>query len=113
HANDGHPAPHAHGNLLTGPGLLSEVAAPPLEVIDPGLECILVAPHFRDPEVAGPAVVYQLVHARFVPGRSIRAPVAQYRRERVVAVSEDVRGHHHLVTHDALDGKSPASDPGL
>ena len=111
--NERNPDQKVHGNILTGLDLLSEVAAPRLEVIDPGLERILVVPHFRHPEAAAPAVVRELAHGRFVPGRPFRAPVAQYRRERVVAVSEDIRSHHHLVTHDALDGKSPAFDLGL
>src|SRR6266513_3596295 len=66
-----HPGPdlELEANVLTGRQAFGELAAPCLEMIDPGLDRVDVAAELGDRERTPPAVVAERRHWRLAPSR--------------------------------------------
>src|SRR5207247_9555371 len=99
-----HPAPDLEldANVLAGRQAFGELAAPCLEMIDPGLDRVDVAAELGDRELTPPAVVAERRHWRLAPSRRSLVPIAHDGGQGVVTVGEDVRLDDHGLADDPL-----------
>jgi hypothetical protein len=101
------PDEQVHRHVLAGVHALAQVARPALEAVHPGLQGVAIAADLGHAEGAAPAVVDQRRHRHLGPVGVCLAPVEEHRRQRVVAVGEDVSLDHHRLAHRPLD-REPA-----
>ena len=100
---DGTPFEQLEGNVLPGFELFLDLVPPGRPAVGEGLDGVDVAGVVGQEHLAGPAVVLDQPHLRFLPVLVTGAPVLDDGGDLVVAVLEDVGGDLEDVAHDPLD----------
>ncbi len=98
------------GHVLAGLDLFCQAMMPRFEAIDPGLQSILILADLRDFEGAAPAVIDEGLHPGSLPAGLSLFAIQKDRRDRVMAVGENIGLDDHSLAHDPFRREAPAVD---